>query len=369
MGGRLWEAARTPRAREIYLNNARKEFSYTHGLLKSLGHPRIYQLETTNHCPYTCNMCPRTHAMTRPLGHMDIGLFRAILDQVQPAWQTDDVSEDPSIGLWHFGEPMLYKHFAESISYCHQRGLRAILSTNPSIWSDHRIDEVLEVGVDEMYVMFDGMDDATSMAIRGKVASFTRGEANLRKLLQRKIQMGLDRPHIHVSMIKQSRNAHQWKQFKAYWTGMAGVDKLSLCDLSTFAHDVPQLVTISELLGANDPIQAAAVERSNRMAKLPCYYPWHSFTIAWDGKVVPCCRDHNAAAVLGDASRESLEEIWNGPAMQDLRGQFLRNRVSAAPCATCTERSSEIGLPGRFYPFSLTNAKRVVAHIRGTSYP
>ena len=70
-------------AREVFANNFLKEFSYSHRLLKSLGHPKIYQLETTNSCPYRCNMCPRTHSMTREQGHMDIGLFRAILDQVK----------------------------------------------------------------------------------------------------------------------------------------------------------------------------------------------------------------------------------------------------------------------------------------------
>lgn len=358
-----------PRAREIFANNLLKEFSYTHRLLKSLGHPKIYQIETTNHCPYTCNMCPRTHAMTRELGHMDIGLFRSILDQMQPAWQADHIVEEPSIGLWHFGEPMLYKHFTESVSYAHDRGLRVHISTNPSVWTARRIDELLAVGVDELYVMVDGMDDSTSMAIRGRAASFTRGEANVRLLIQRKTQLGLSRPRIHICMVKQSRNAHQWGDFTAYWTGFEGVESVYLGQLSTFAGDVPALTKLNDVLASHDPEQSSALSHQCRLSKLPCYYPWHSVSVTWDGKVVPCCRDHNASLVLGDLTKQSLESIWNGPPMQDLRRQFANDRVTAAPCVTCKERSLEIGLPGSHYPISLINLKRLVATVTGSTFP
>lgn len=357
------------RARAIYRNHFLKEFSYTHGLIKSLGHPRIYQLETTNNCPYTCNMCPRTHAMTRELGHMDLGLFRAILDQVDPVWQPDDVLEEPSIGLWHFGEPMVYRHFGEAISYCHERGLRVILSTNPSAWTKRRIHEIFELGVDEMYVMFDGMDDETSRAIRGQAASFERGIANFRDLLEMKARFGVGRPILHVSMVKQSRNAHQWRMFQEYWRNVDGVDSVNLCALSSFAGDVLGLVQINNALTAQDRDQAVEMDRYKRMTGLPCYYPWHSVTVMWDGKVVPCCRDHNGTLVLGDLRKETLEAVWNGEPLQELRRQFVANRVTSAPCTTCRERSSELILPGHYYPLTSINAKRIAARLTGGRFP
>jgi radical SAM protein with 4Fe4S-binding SPASM domain len=355
--------------REVFKNNLLKEFSYTHKLTRSLGHPRIYQLETTNYCPYTCNMCPRTHAMTRQLGHMDIGLFRAILDQIDPIWQVDDVADEPSIGLWHFGEPMVYKHFGEAISYCHHRGLKVVLSTNPSVWTKQRISEIFDLGVDEMYVMFDGMDDDTSMAIRGRSASFQRGHASFMELLAIKTQRGLDRPLVHVSMIKQPRNAHQWKTFQEHWNHVEGVDTVRLCALSTFAADVPALITISNALVAQDSDQIEMMTRYDHLLQFPCYYPWHSITVTWDGRVVPCCRDHNAALILGDLNRQTLEAVWNGQPIQELRRQFIAKQVTAAPCVTCRERGSEIGLPGYYYPLTSINARRISARLAGSRFP
>lgn len=342
--------ARSPVHREAFVNNFLKEFSYAHRLFTNLGHPQVYQLETTNQCPYTCVMCPRTFAMTRQLGHMDIGLFRDIIDQLRPAWQISNISQEPSIGLWHFGEPMVYRHFVESIVHCHSRGLQVCISTNPSVWAERRIDEVLDAGLDEIYVMIDGMDDETSIAVRGKAASFVRGEKNVRELARKKVERGLRTPRTHICMVKQPRNAHQWQLFREYWKGIDGIDEVFLGDFSTFAGDVMPINQIAETFAAQDSEQAAFASRSRSLSQFPCYYPWHSVSVTWEGKVVPCCRDHNACSVLGDLRKESLESIWNGDRMKALRAQFLQGNVTAAPCASCKERSLEIGLPGRYYP-------------------
>jgi radical SAM protein with 4Fe4S-binding SPASM domain len=170
-------------------------------------------------------------------------------------------------------------------------------------------------------------------------------------------------------MIKQPRNAHQWNEFQTYWKGVEGIESVILGDFSTFAGDISGLVQIQEALISQHPEEAISVARHQRLLRLPCFYPWHSITVTWRGEAVPCCRDHNGALVLGDLTKQSLESVWNGPAMQDLRRQFKTARVTAAPCSTCKERSNEIGLPGRYYPFSLVNARRALAKAAGQSFP
>jgi radical SAM protein with 4Fe4S-binding SPASM domain len=355
---------RSPLAREAFANNVLKEFSYTHGLVRSLGHPQLYQLETTNQCPYTCISCPRTYSMQRPVGHMDIGLFRSIVDQVRPAWQLDNLRDEAFLGLWLFGEPTVYRHFAESIEYCHEKKFSACISTNPSVWTERRIDIMLETGLDAMFVTMDGMDDETSMAIRGKVASYTRGEQNLRQLTQKKVALGRSKPVIHLNMVKQPRNAHQWELFRSHWEGVEGIDSITLSTYSTFSGDVPEINAVGMRFAEQDAEQAKAVALQRYFSSFACYYPWHSVSVMWDGKVVPCCRDYDAGTVLGDLKTESLEAIWNGPPMMQLREEFRRGKLSKSPCSTCTERSAEMGLPGKYYP-----GIRPAAQAAGTEEP
>lgn len=337
-------------AAEYVVHALGREMSHTHRLRRCLGHPQVFELETTNHCPYTCNMCPRTYGMTRSLGHMDLSLMRDILAQVRPACQKERLDRPPLMRLTHYGEPVAYRHFAESIELCHARGLSVYLSSNPSAWTPRRIDEMLDGGLDELLAMVDGMDDETSTAIRGRAASYSRGQANLLRLAEAKAARGANRPKLIVGMVKQVRNAHQWEVFQRYWSRVEGVDAVYLGHFSTFDGDVPAINALAEDLAARDPDQARQMERQRRLRDYPCFYPWHSVSVTWEGRVVPCCRDYNDSLVLGDLRRQTLAEVWNGPRMQRLRAEFAAGRLRAALCRTCREPSLEIGLPGGVYP-------------------
>ena len=344
--------SQSPVARRAWTNNFLKEISYTHGSPRSLGQPQVFELETTNACPYTCIMCPRTHAMTRPIGHMDLSLFRDIVDQIEPAWQMDHIRAAPTMRLLHYGEPLVYRHYAESVEHCHRRGFSVYISTNPSVWTEERIEQTLDVGVDDLWVMVDGLDDATSTAIRGSAASFTRGERNIRELAKRKVHRGLTRPRITIAMIKQPRNRHQWSRFEECWADIDGIDATYLAHFSTFDGSVEKINAINQSFAVEDPDQARQVERQRVVSQYPCYYPWHSVSVTWNGQVVPCCRDFDAGMVLGDLNRRSLREIWNAPPIQQLRRRFSEGKPIGRPCETCQEASLEIGLPGRHYAMS-----------------
>lgn len=342
--------ASDPLAPGYLLHALGRELSHTHRLRRCLGFPQVFELETTNHCPYTCNMCPRTYGMTRELGHMDPGLLREILAQVRPACQKERLDRPPLMRLTHYGEPVVYRHFRQSIALCHERGLGVYLSSNPSAWTPQRIEEMLDAALDELLAMVDGMDDATSTSIRGPAASFVRGEANLRRLAAAKVSRGLARPKLIVGMVKQVRNAHQWERFQRYWSQVEGVDAVYLGHFSTFDGDVPEINELARELALRDADQARQAQRQRRLRQYPCFYPWHSVSVTWQGKVVPCCRDYNESLVLGDLRRQSLAQVWNGPRMQRLRDEFARGRVRSALCRTCEEPSLEIGLPGGVYP-------------------
>jgi radical SAM protein with 4Fe4S-binding SPASM domain len=53
-----------------------------------------------------------------------------------------------------------------------------------------------------------------------------------------------------------------------------------------------------------------------------CSKPWQRLTIAYDGKVHQCISDYAGKKILGDASRESLMEIWHGEKAEAVRQAF-----------------------------------------------
>jgi radical SAM protein with 4Fe4S-binding SPASM domain len=67
-----------------------------------------------------------------------------------------------------------------------------------------------------------------------------------------------------------------------------------------------------------------------------CKMLWTEVTVLWDGAVVPCVNVYERENVLGDLSCQTLEEVWNGPAMQRFRAAHLADAVADIKvCNTC----------------------------------
>jgi len=67
-----------------------------------------------------------------------------------------------------------------------------------------------------------------------------------------------------------------------------------------------------------------------------CPYPWTLLNVASNGDVVACCRDLRRQTVLGNLFVQTLPEIWNGAAFQQLRRNLVdRHPERSAVCNGC----------------------------------
>jgi len=67
-----------------------------------------------------------------------------------------------------------------------------------------------------------------------------------------------------------------------------------------------------------------------------CNTPFNTIIVSWDGKVTYCCFDSRFKTVLGDATKESIQKIWTGPKLQNIRKAVLTNTVPVgSPCYGC----------------------------------
>ena len=95
--------------------------------------------------------------------------------------------------------------------------------------------------------------------------------------------------------------------------------------------------------GATDPVDSLNLGREARPWSL-CRRPWTLMYFTAHGRAIPCCiapfslRGYDSFT-LGDATQQSLREIWNGPRYQDFRRALLSDTPSPA-CAGCGLRWS-----------------------------
>ena len=64
----------------------------------------------------------------------------------------------------------------------------------------------------------------------------------------------------------------------------------------------------------------------------PCPKAWNHLFVDWTGNVMICCFHTRS---VGNLHNQSMEDIWNGSEMQEIRKRFLEHDYSACN-ARCT---------------------------------
>ncbi len=68
-----------------------------------------------------------------------------------------------------------------------------------------------------------------------------------------------------------------------------------------------------------------------------CWKLWHSCVITWNGIVVPCCFDKDAAYRLGNLKEQTFKQIWQNQNYQTFRKLIIQGRDKIEICKNCTE--------------------------------
>jgi sulfatase maturation enzyme AslB (radical SAM superfamily) len=263
--------------------------------------PEIVQIESTNICNAKCTFCPRDE-MHRRQGVMSFDLFRKIVD------------ECADLGISHvrvhnYGEPFIDKRLVEKVRYAKEKGIREVgMISNGSLITEDVARGMIEAGLDAINISVDA--SGREVFERTRVGlKYDKVIANIERLVRIRTELGKRRPKLILSFVRQNNSADE-QAFIEHWKGIA--DKIHITDLHNWAGTL------------ND--------RSD--VDYPCYRPWLTFTVLWDGRVSLCCADFDGRNVLGDLNTSSIQQIWNAEPYRDVRRQHL---VSGGPdiCRSC----------------------------------
>lgn len=265
-------------------------------------------VEVTNSCNLACVMCPRS-SMQRPVGRMDLALFRRLVDEAAPHVELVQLAG----GL---GEPLAHPHLPEMVEWCKKRKVEVGISTNGALLDEARSAALLAAEPDLLLISLDGATKATHESIRVG-SNFEKTTGRVSAFLREKARQGRRLPYAVVQMVTMPENEGEIEEFRAMWADHPGVDLV-------------RLKRYKDLIGPNP--RAAA----GRDPHASCLLPWRQISVGWDGKVGLCCRDLDFQHVVGDLNEQSFLEIWNGPALAKMRADLHAGRRDQHPlCASC----------------------------------
>lgn len=227
--------------------------------------------------------------MKRPIGNLQKELISKVLNEQKKYLETIDLDL--------YGEFELNPQWFSLIKQISSAGFFTVLNTNASLLNKDNAEKLTKSGLNFLSVSFDGASKETYEKIR-RGAQFERTRENILHFLS--INSSI---FTVIQMVETTENRHETDEFYKLWAD-SKADVIRIKNYLPFDPDASHLNPNPIIMADNPP---------------PCIFPWKTLVVYWDGTVVPCCVDYDGKYVLGNALKQSIEEIWNGKPMQHLR--------------------------------------------------
>jgi MoaA/NifB/PqqE/SkfB family radical SAM enzyme len=304
-------------------NMAVKYGSYELGLEAAPTFPDRVYVESTNVCNLDCIMCPTgLHIDTRPKGFMEWDLYTSIIDEIAPFAH--------AVVLHSWGEPLLHKRIIEMIEYAKSRGLWVETSTNATKLTEAVSRQLLEAGIDRIYLSMDGLTKETYEKVRVG-GNFEEVLGNIERFLELKDELGSS-VEADIQIVRLSETDAEVSAFVERWRN-SRADIINIKELDTWGD---QIDDVSALTVDEDAVEHGAQVNADRK---PCPNLWYHCHIHWDGVLVSCSRDYDAITPLGNVKNGGVLKIWHGARMRAMRRLHLEGNFCAHQCVDCTEWS------------------------------
>lgn len=270
-------------------------------LLKLPAQPRYIQIETILGCDAQCPFCPQKNIERGPVVMPD-AVWRKIVDDTRGM----GITYRPFLQ----NEALIDKRLARIIAYIKEDPTaRAEINTNGSLLDDRRGREIIEAGIDLVRFSVDAFSPETFAQCRVGL-DYERVVENVDRFIRLARSEG-GRVATEVRMIDMELNRHEQEAFVEYWSARA--DRALIVPLYNWPWD-------------------PGVE----MVRKPCLKMREEMFFYTDGRAVLCCWDIAGRAVIGDVTKESILDIWNGPVRRAYAGYLARGeREKIALCSRC----------------------------------
>ncbi len=271
------------------------------------GFPITLIIENTGKCNLKCPMCPRELGYY-PSQDFDFQLFKDIIDEVSQKTEL--------VFPWGGGEPMMNPDLFRMVRYCKDADIYTVVSTNATLLDKRRGRELIESGLDNLIIAFDGTTPEVYEKYR-KGAKFEKVRNNILRFLELKKRMKSDL-FVVLQMVRLPENNHQVRDFQKIWR-IEGVDEVRIKE---------DEIVIPEV---------ALEERiHHERRRHPCYQLWQGPpTVNYDGDFFPCCHTWQSEPI-GNVSEQSIFDLWNSDKMQKMRQAHLDGDLSDYPeCQDC----------------------------------
>jgi len=325
----------------------------------SLGMPTRTSINTTSKCNLKCGMC-RYHGQSKiPPEILPLETFIKIGEQLFPYSK----ELHPAVK----GEPLLTPYLKEMINIIYKYGVKLNLTTNGMLLFPE-ISELIVPVLRDIKISFDGAKKETLEKIR-MGSKYEAIIENIRSFVDvrdkyvnfNKEKSDFYRPTITIQSVLMTDNIEELPDIVRIAYDL-GVDKVKGFNLTISDPNylnksllfeqklankyLKKAIELADSLGIQTKYQDLFDEnidifnyKDNKPRKRHCAFLWRQFNIESNGDVTPCC--HDKSPIMGNIYKNSIEEIWNNRAYQEMRAR-LDSENPYDCCKHCTIQSLKV---------------------------
>ncbi len=304
--------------------------------------PSIVYIEPTNRCNLSCRICFRTHwdKAQNPPQDMSIETFAGL----EPLLESS-----PTVDFVGAGEPLMAKNIWSFFETCSRHRCHVLVHTNYSMLDEHTTLSLLESGVSKLIVSVTGyLLGQTKDWLAPELQSIYQAIDRLNRyrsaagLIEPQAQLHFtptieslsSLPEILHSALDLGIKKVELNHIYAYTPELK--DASLFCDIEYSKSKLQEAMNLSQKLGIELRIPSFGDDAGW------CNEPFESMLIKSNGDVLACSsacfKPYKYTCYLGNLSEQSLEELWNGKAMQAIRGGLMGRQELHGACRVCGRR-------------------------------
>jgi MoaA/NifB/PqqE/SkfB family radical SAM enzyme len=323
-------------------------------------YPYNVEIEVTTKCNKRCIICEHTYWKDQKERHLSFREFKHIVDQFPKLkW----------VNLTGEGDAFLNKDYLKMIRYLKLKDIPVYLVDSFDLLNEEIAKELLEIGVDGIYISMDAATKETYEKIKVG-CSFERSIANIKRLIKLKKEMKSPIPELCFRYVVSTLNLKEMPDFIELVSSLG--DRSSLgdgshveyCGLLVFDEvkhlyvpKIPEDI-VREVLRKSkehDILVLFPHAEPHRFPSINHCLAWMEPYIMMGGYVLPCCavlmsnqREFLRMHSFGNIFEKSFREIWYSERYKRFR-QTVNNSKAKVPllCRGC--RAYDTSLRERKY--------------------
>lgn len=289
--------------------------------------PFSIQVDVADVCNMKCNFCFHSDAeairrYNVRFGIMKMDVYQKVIDDIQSGWGSD--APIKKLRLFAHGEPLLNKQIIEMIAYARNANVAEIieLTTNGTILNHDFCLKAAKAGLGIINISVNGINAEQYERQCGYKMDWEKFVDGIRDLYNHKEGC---RVFIKLSDIGYSEDEKR-KFLETFG---------EICD-QIFIEGISSTLWQDTDVESKIPKNDKGIYGQEILRKKVCTTIFTTMVINSFGQAKLCCSDWKNERIVGDTKNKSVNEIWNGKPLNDMRIAFLKGMRDSIPmCKNC----------------------------------